>query len=80
MAKGVGIGPEQMAIVKRVFEVANAPIEFEVLEMSGEDESDTDMNNLIYSVERNGVGITGRSNSHQPTARPLLFMILIRKF
>lgn len=60
MAKGVGVSRELMEAVKRVFKAANAPVEFEELDMSGDDkENQEQMENLIYSVERNGVCIKG---------------------
>lgn len=61
MAKGVGVSGELMEAVKRLFQAANAPVVFEELDMSGDDkENQEQMENLIYSVERNGVCIKGR--------------------
>lgn len=59
MATGVGVSRELMEAVKRVFKAANAPVVFEELDMTGE-ETQEQMENLIYSVERNGVCIKGR--------------------
>lgn len=58
MAAGVGIGPEMMEVVKRVCLIANAPVIFEEISL-GEDDDVKDMDNLIYSIERNGVAIKG---------------------
>lgn len=58
IAPGVGTGPELMEVVKRVCVVANAPVIFEEIPM-GDDADEEEMENLIYSIERNGVAIKG---------------------
>lgn len=55
MLPGVGIGPEMNNHVREVLVVAQAPIDFEVIEGSGEDL----VANAVLSLRRNRVGIKG---------------------
>ncbi|KAG8315980.1 hypothetical protein J6590_061404 [Homalodisca vitripennis] len=58
VASGVGVGPELMRHVKRILLAANAPVDFENMSCNSNNGYE-DMDNIIYSVERNGVAIKG---------------------
>jgi len=61
MIPGDGVGPDLMKAVKEVFTAAQVPVQFEEIvfsELQG-DCSETKMQTVIESIQRNGVGIMG---------------------
>ena len=61
MIPGDGVGPDLMKSVKEVFTAAQVPVQFEEIvfsELQG-DCSETKMQTVIDSIQRNGVGIMG---------------------
>ncbi|XP_029654669.1 isocitrate dehydrogenase [NAD] subunit gamma, mitochondrial isoform X2 [Octopus sinensis] len=56
---GDGIGPELLDHVKTVFRFAGAPIDFEEITINARTSEQTDMENALLSVKRNGVAIKG---------------------
>ncbi|KAI6213108.1 Isocitrate dehydrogenase [NAD] subunit, mitochondrial [Aphelenchoides besseyi] len=55
---GDGIGPEMLEHIQRIFHFAHVPVDFEVMPMSSDLESD-DLNNAMISIRRNGVALKG---------------------
>lgn len=58
IAKGEGIGVELMEYVKEVLMAGNCPIIFEEVTIEPESD-DSDLENFILSVKRNGVALQG---------------------
>ena len=56
---GIGIGPEMTSHVKEIFATAQAPVDFEIIEGTGEEL----VRNAITSVRRNRVAIKGNLKS-----------------
>lgn len=54
---GDGIGPEMLAHVRKIFEAALAPIDFEITELSPGHKRAEDFENAIISIKRNGVAL-----------------------
>lgn len=59
MLPGGGIGPELMGYVREVFKYAGVPVDFEIIDIDPNNESDDDLDYAITSIRRNGVGIKG---------------------
>lgn len=59
MLPGGGIGPELMGYVREVFKYAGVPVDFEVVDIDPNSESEEDLEYAITSIKRNGVGIKG---------------------
>ncbi|KAI6199529.1 Isocitrate dehydrogenase [NAD] subunit, mitochondrial [Aphelenchoides besseyi] len=55
---GDGIGPEMLEHIQRIFHFAHVPVDFEIMPMSSDLESD-DLNNAMISIRRNGVALKG---------------------
>jgi isocitrate dehydrogenase (NAD+) len=56
---GDGIGPEMITHIKRIFNFANVPVDFETVPLSSELKQDKDLDNAIISIKRNGVALKG---------------------
>ncbi|PAV67678.1 hypothetical protein WR25_04207 [Diploscapter pachys] len=69
---GDGIGPEMCKHIRNIFAAAQAPVDFEEVEVHS-DQSDGDMEAAILAIERNGVAIKGnietKHDSPQYTSR-----------
>ncbi|PAV56595.1 hypothetical protein WR25_00274 [Diploscapter pachys] len=60
MLPGDGIGPEMSQHIKEIFEAAQAPIDFEEVQLNSDlIENGSDMDAAILSIQRNGVAIKG---------------------
>lgn len=59
MMPGSGIGPEMMQHVQKVFKVAGAPVDFEMVHLDPNTENYDDLHNALCSLKRNGCGIKG---------------------
>ncbi|XP_070507054.1 isocitrate dehydrogenase [NAD] subunit gamma, mitochondrial isoform X2 [Chironomus tepperi] len=59
MLPGGGIGIELMNYVREIFRYAGVPVDFEVLDIDPNSESNDDLDNAITSIKRNGVAIKG---------------------
>lgn len=59
MLPGGGIGQELMNYVREIFRYAGVPVDFEVLDIDPNSESNEDLDNAITSIKRNGVAIKG---------------------
>lgn len=59
MLPGGGIGPELMGYVREVFKYAGVPVDFELIDIDPNSESEDDLNYAITSIRRNGVAIKG---------------------
>lgn len=59
MLPGGGIGPELMGYVREVFKYAGVPVDFEIIDIDPNSESEEDLEYAITSIRRNGVGIKG---------------------
>lgn len=57
---GDGIGPEMISHVKRIFNFANVPVDFETAPLSSELKQEADLDNAIISIKRNGVALKVR--------------------
>ncbi|GMT02264.1 hypothetical protein PENTCL1PPCAC_24438 [Pristionchus entomophagus] len=55
---GDGIGPEMIGHIRTLMKYCNAPVNFEEVQMTSTP-YDGDMEEVIYAIERNGVGIKG---------------------
>uniref|UniRef100_A0AC35TZ88 Iso_dh domain-containing protein n=1 Tax=Rhabditophanes sp. KR3021 TaxID=114890 RepID=A0AC35TZ88_9BILA len=57
---GDGIGPEMLEIVKRIFNFCQVPVDFEDCQLtSNPNTTETELENAIVSIKRNGVGLKG---------------------
>uniref|UniRef100_Q9U6V3 Isocitrate dehydrogenase [NAD] subunit, mitochondrial n=1 Tax=Strongyloides stercoralis TaxID=6248 RepID=Q9U6V3_STRER len=57
---GDGIGPEMLDIVQKIFTFANVPVDFEECQLDSKPTSpESDLDNAIMSIQRNGVAIKG---------------------
>uniref|UniRef100_A0A0N5B7K9 Isocitrate dehydrogenase [NAD] subunit, mitochondrial n=1 Tax=Strongyloides papillosus TaxID=174720 RepID=A0A0N5B7K9_STREA len=57
---GDGIGPEMLEIVQKIFAFANVPVDFEECQLDSKPTSpESDLDNAIMSIQRNGVAIKG---------------------
>ncbi|GAB1603340.1 isocitrate dehydrogenase [NAD] subunit gamma, mitochondrial-like isoform X1 [Argonauta hians] len=56
---GDGIGPELLNHVKTVFRFAGAPIDFEEISINAETADESNVENALLSVKRNGVALKG---------------------
>lgn len=59
MLPGSGIGPELLKYVVDVFKHVKAPVDFELVETAFNSDTDTDLENALLSIRRNGVAIKG---------------------
>jgi isocitrate dehydrogenase (NAD+) len=59
MIPGDGIGPELACCVKEVFRVANCPVHFEEINVSGLISDTAAIDDAVKSIRRNGVGLKG---------------------
>lgn len=67
MLPGGGIGPELMSYVKDVFKHAGAPVDFEVIDIKSNEDSEHEVEYAITSIKRNGVAIKGNKNFKFPS-------------
>uniref|UniRef100_A0A0K0G2F5 Isocitrate dehydrogenase [NAD] subunit, mitochondrial n=1 Tax=Strongyloides venezuelensis TaxID=75913 RepID=A0A0K0G2F5_STRVS len=57
---GDGIGPEMLRIVQKIFSFANVPVDFEECQLDSKPTSpESDLDNAIKSINRNGIAIKG---------------------
>jgi len=56
---GDGTGPEMMSHIKETFRHLNAPVEFEDIELNKQTACDSLIDQAVYAIKRNGVGING---------------------
>lgn len=59
MLPGGGIGAELMTYVREIFRYAGVPVDFEVVDIDSNSESNDDVEYAITSIKRNGVAIKG---------------------
>lgn len=59
MLPGGGIGSELMNYVREIFRYAGVPVDFEIIDIDPNSESDEDLDYAINSIKRNGVAIKG---------------------
>ena len=59
MLPGVGIGPELMKHVRKIFSFIGVPIDFEIIDIHPTAEGNTDFEHAITSVKRNRLAIKG---------------------
>lgn len=58
---GDGIGPEMLEHIQRIFVFAHVPVDFEVVDLSSSNQNDpqSDLDNAMTSIRRNGVCLKG---------------------
>lgn len=59
MIHGDGTGPEMMSHIKETFRHMNVPVVFEDIELNKRTACDSLIDQAVYSMKRNGVGING---------------------
>lgn len=59
MLPGGGIGSELMNYVREIFRYAGVPVDFEIIDIDPNSESNEDLEYAINSIKRNGVAIKG---------------------
>lgn len=59
MIHGDGTGPEMMSHIKETFRHMNVPVVFEDIELNKRTACDSLIDQTVYSIKRNGVGING---------------------
>lgn len=77
MLPGGGIGPELMSYVREVFKYAGAPVDFEVIEIDPNDETN-ELQYAITSIKRNGVAIKGNIETKSESATVMSRNVAIR--
>ncbi|XP_077284836.1 isocitrate dehydrogenase (NAD(+)) 3 non-catalytic subunit gamma isoform X2 [Arctopsyche grandis] len=78
MLPGGGIGPELMGYVKEVFRVVGAPVDFEVVDINPDAETNDDLEYAIMTIRRNGVGIKGNIETKSELAGVLSRNVALR--
>jgi len=78
MLPGGGIGPELMNAVREIFRYTGVPVDFEVIDIDPNSESNDDLEYAITSVKRNGVAIKGNIETKSEQAGILSRNVAIR--
>jgi len=78
MLPGGGIGPELMNAVREIFRYAGVPVDFELIDIDPNSESNDDLEYAITSVKRNGVAIKGNIETKSEQAGILSRNVAIR--
>lgn len=68
MLPGGGIGSELMNYVREIFRYAGVPVDFEVVDIDPNSESNDDLEYAITSMKRNGVAIKGNIETKSEAA------------
>jgi isocitrate dehydrogenase (NAD+) len=78
MLPGSGIGPELMEHVKRVFTFINAPVDFEVIPIDSNQQSNEELEYAISTIKRNGVALKGNIETKSESLETISRNVAIR--